>query len=184
MFITHDVFTTFGYSFGDLDSLTADHLYWFTIPIMIAIAAGIGQFFYAYRVFLLSKSQILSIFIICTSLPNFVASIFTGIYSFQAGIITELTSRKLHIAAGISCGASALCDVIIAICMTYYLMRSTTNFRRTRILVTKIIRLTIEARSVTAVVALLGAVLFIMFPDQTFYVTPTVIMPKLYANAV
>ncbi|KAK0223770.1 hypothetical protein IW262DRAFT_1458814 [Armillaria fumosa] len=163
-FITHDVFATFGYGFGDLDSLTADRLYWFTIPIMIAIAAGIGQIFYAYRIFVLSKSRILSIFIICISLPNFVASIFTGIYSFQAGIITELTSRKLHIAAG--------------------LMHSTTNFRRTRILVTKIIRLTIETGSVTAVVALLSAVLFIVFPGQTFYMTPTLIMPKLYANAV
>ncbi|KAK0194323.1 hypothetical protein F5146DRAFT_430732 [Armillaria mellea] len=184
MFITHDVFATFGYGFGDLDSLTANHLYWFTVPIMIAISAGIGQIFYAYRIFVLSKSRILSIFIICISLPNFVASIFTGIYSFQAGSITRLTSRKLHVAAGISCGASALCDILIAICMTYYLMRSTTNFRRTRILITKIIRLTIETGSMTAVVALLSVVLFIVFPNQAFYMTPTLIMPKLYANAV
>ncbi|PBK82333.1 hypothetical protein ARMGADRAFT_1090390 [Armillaria gallica] len=184
MFITHDVFATFGYGFGDMDALTAKHLYWFTVPIMSAIAAGIGQVFYAYRIFILSKSRIVSIFIICISLANFVASMFTGVYSFQAGIITRLTSRKLHITVGISCGSAALCDILIAICMTYYLMRSTINFRRTRILITKIIRLTIETGSVTAVVALLSVVLFIVFPDQTFYMTPTFIMPKLHANAV
>ncbi|KAK0451652.1 hypothetical protein EV421DRAFT_1731468 [Armillaria borealis] len=164
MFITHDVFATFGYGFGDMDALTAKHLYWFTVPIMSAIAAGIGQVFYAYRIFILSKSRIISIFIVCISLTNYVASMFTGVYSFQAGIITRLTSRKLHIAVG--------------------LMRSTTDFRRTRILITKIIRLTIETGSVTAVVALLSVVLFIVFPNQTFYMTPTLIMPKLYANAV
>ncbi|PBK66282.1 hypothetical protein ARMSODRAFT_960226 [Armillaria solidipes] len=182
--IAHDVFATFGYGFGDMDALTAKHLYWFTVPIMGTVAAGIGQVFYAYRIFILSKSRIISIFIVCISLTNYVASMFTGVYSFQAGIITRLTSRKLHIAVGISCGASALCDILIAICMTYYLMRSTTDFRRTRILITKIIRLTIETGSVTAVVALLSVVLFIVFPNQTFYMTPTLIMPKLYANAV
>ncbi len=39
MFITHDVFATFGYGFGDMDALTAKHLYWFTVPIMSAIGA-------------------------------------------------------------------------------------------------------------------------------------------------
>ncbi|KAK0184829.1 hypothetical protein F5146DRAFT_223107 [Armillaria mellea] len=90
MFITHDVFGAFGYGFGDLDALTANHF----LFLISTLAAGIGQIFYAYRIFILSKSQILSIFIICILLPNFVASIFTGIYSFQAGSITRLTSRS------------------------------------------------------------------------------------------
>ncbi|KAK0451649.1 hypothetical protein EV421DRAFT_1772125 [Armillaria borealis] len=63
-------------------------------------------------------------------------------------------------------------------------MHRTTNFRRTRILVTKIICLTIETGSVTAVVALLTFVLFIAFPHQTFHTAPALLMPKLYANAV
>ncbi|SJL10283.1 uncharacterized protein ARMOST_13667 [Armillaria ostoyae] len=51
-------------------------------------------------------------------------------------------------------------------------------------LVTKIIRLTIETGSVTAVVALLSFVLFIVFPHRYFYATPVLLMPKLYANTV
>ncbi len=82
------------------------------------------------------------------------------------------------------CGASALCDIIIAICMTYYVrsfypsfifidvdtisqlmrQRSTTNFRRTRILVTKIIRLTIETGSATGIYFASSAVVRIMTP--------------------
>ncbi|KAK0226627.1 hypothetical protein IW262DRAFT_780086 [Armillaria fumosa] len=68
--------------------------------------------------------------------------------------------------------------------MTYYLMRNNTGFRRTQMLVTKLIRLTVETGSVTAVVALLSFVLLFVFPHQTFYGTPTVIVAKLYANNV
>ncbi len=33
------VFATFGYGFGDMDALTAKHLYWLTVPIMSAVGA-------------------------------------------------------------------------------------------------------------------------------------------------
>ncbi len=39
MLISHDAFATFGYDFGDMDTLTAKHLSWFTIPIMSAVGA-------------------------------------------------------------------------------------------------------------------------------------------------
>ncbi|PBK88504.1 hypothetical protein ARMGADRAFT_1084457 [Armillaria gallica] len=151
---------------------------------MSAVTACIGQVFYAYRIFILSKSRIVPIFVICVSLTSSVAAIITGVYSFQAGNITKFNNKKMSIAIGIWCGGSALCDIVIAICMTYYLMRSNTGFRQTRIIVTKSIRLTIETGSATAVVALLGLVLFFVFPGETFYTTPALIMPKLYANTV
>ncbi|KAK0434155.1 uncharacterized protein EV420DRAFT_1754600 [Desarmillaria tabescens] len=184
MLVTHDAFAMFGYGFGDIEALTDMHFDWLTVPIMSAAVACVGQVFYAYRIFVLSKSQIVPIFVTCVSLTSSVAAIITGVYSFEAGNVTKLNNRKTSIAVGIWCGASALCDIVIAICMTYYLMRSDTGFRRTRMLVTKLIRLTIETGTVTAVVALLNLILFFAFPHQTFYGTPALIMPKLYANTV
>ncbi len=82
------------------------------------------------------------------------------------------------------------------------LMRSTTNFRCTRMLVTKLIRLIIETGSVTgiyfapsavvrlltpltlAVVSLLTFILVIVLPYQIYYITPGLLVPKLYANSV
>ncbi|KAK0459347.1 uncharacterized protein EV420DRAFT_1642314 [Desarmillaria tabescens] len=116
---------------------------------MSGAAACVCQVFYAYRIFILSKSQIVPIFVTCVSLTSSVGALITGVYSFQAGSIINLSSMKVSIAIGIWCGASALCDIVIAICMTYYLMRSNTNFRRTRVLVTKLIRLIIETGTVT-----------------------------------
>ncbi|PBK58811.1 hypothetical protein ARMSODRAFT_856043, partial [Armillaria solidipes] len=184
MLVTHDAFVEFGYGFGDIEALTDMHFDWLTVPIMSAAAACVGQVFYAYRIFILSRSRIVPIFVICVSLTSSVAAIITGVYSFQAGNITKLNNRKTSIAVGIWCGASALCDIVIAICMTHYLTRHNTSFRQTRMLVTKLIRLTIETGSVTAVVALLNLILFFAFPHQTFYGTPALIMPKLYANTV
>ncbi len=74
------------------------------------------------------------------------------------------------------CGGAALCDIVIAICMTYYvssislsvisidvdtilqLTRSTAHFRRTQMLVTKVVRLTIETGSVTGIYSAPSAV--------------------------
>ncbi|KAK0226566.1 hypothetical protein IW262DRAFT_1294738 [Armillaria fumosa] len=96
----------------------------------------------------------------------------------------ELYNQKTNIAVGIWCGGYALCDVIIAICMTHYLMRSNTGFHQTQILVTKLVRLVIETGTVTAAVALLNLILFFAMPGQSFYTTPALLMPKLYANAI
>ncbi|PBK67136.1 hypothetical protein ARMSODRAFT_959283 [Armillaria solidipes] len=186
MLVAHDTFAIFGYGFGDLDVMDKINFYWLVGPIMSGVASCIGQVFYAYRIYILSKSRIISIFIICVALANSVMAMMIGIEYFKVGNITKLNSgnRRTYITVGISCGVGALCDILIAICMTYYLMRSTTNFRRTRVLVTKIIRLTIETGSVTAVVALLYFVLFVLFPHRAFFATPGLLTTKLYANTI
>ncbi|KAK0454310.1 hypothetical protein EV421DRAFT_409902 [Armillaria borealis] len=182
--VSHDAFAMFGYGFGDLDALTDIHFNWLIVPIMSAVIACVGHVFYAYRIFILSKSRIVPAFVICVSLTSSVAAIITGVYCFQAGNITKLNNRKVSIAVGIWCAGSALCDIVIAVCMTYYLMRSKTGFRRTQIMVTKLIRLTVESGLVTAVGTLLNLILFFAFRDQVFYSTVALIMPKLYANSV
>ncbi|PBK87028.1 hypothetical protein ARMGADRAFT_1168900 [Armillaria gallica] len=184
MFVTHDALAMFGYGFGDLEVLTRMDFNWLVVPVMGGVVACVGQVFYAYLIFILSRSRIVPAFVTCVSSTSSVAAILTGVYAFEAGDITKLNNRKTSIAIGIWCGGSALCDVIIAICMTYYLTHRSTSLHHTRILVTKLIRLTIETGSVTAVVALLSLILFIVFPHQTFYGTPIFLMPKLYANTV
>ncbi|KAK0486408.1 hypothetical protein IW261DRAFT_1559810 [Armillaria novae-zelandiae] len=182
--VTHDAFTVFGYGFGDFEALTEMHSNWLILPITIAIATVVAQVFYAYRIFILSRSRIVSAFIICVSLTCTAASAFTSIKCVQAGDVTKLNDWETSISIGISVGGSALCDVIIAVCMTYYLMRSSTSLRSTQVLVTKLIRLTIETGSVTAIVALLTLILFFACPHQTFYVTPALVTSKLYANTI
>ncbi|KAK0468803.1 hypothetical protein IW261DRAFT_1345811, partial [Armillaria novae-zelandiae] len=181
---THDTFARFGYGFGDIEALTRMDFNWIAVPIMSAVIAFVRQVFYAYHIFILSKSRIIPLFVICVSLTSSVAAIITGAYCFPEENVTEINNRKMNIAVGIWCRASALCDIIIAVCMTYYLMHKNTGFRRTRILVSNLISLIIETGTMTAVVVLLNFILFLVFPHQTFYGATSIITPKLYANAV
>ncbi|KAK0196001.1 hypothetical protein F5146DRAFT_923628, partial [Armillaria mellea] len=182
--VAHDAFAVFGYGFGDLEALEGMHFNWLSVPIMVAIIAFLGQSFYAYQIFILSKSRIIPALVICMSLTSSVAAIIAGVCYFQAGNLTKIDSQKISISMEISCRGYALCDIVIAICMTYYLMRSNTGFHCTEILVTKLIRLTIETGSLTAVIALAALVLFVAFPDHGFYRALTLTISKLYANTM
>ncbi|KAK0226626.1 hypothetical protein IW262DRAFT_1363258, partial [Armillaria fumosa] len=83
MIFTYDAFATFGYGFGDIEALTGMYFNWFTVPIMSAVSAFIGQAFYAYRIFILSKSLIVPIFVICVCFhplsPDSLAHLFSGV---------------------------------------------------------------------------------------------------------
>ncbi|KAE9390526.1 hypothetical protein BT96DRAFT_1024511 [Gymnopus androsaceus JB14] len=182
--VSHDAFAIFGYGFGNLESLTDMHLDWLTVPVMSGVVAFIGQAFYAYRILALSKSPFVPGFIVLISLTSSIAALMTGVYSFQAGNVIALELiPKTRIVVGIWCGGAALGDIIIAICMTYYLSQKDSGFADTHALVTKFIRLTIETGK-QAAVALLNLVLFFACPGTGYYGALALCMPKLYANAV
>ncbi|KAJ7364490.1 hypothetical protein DFH08DRAFT_646136, partial [Mycena albidolilacea] len=82
------------------------------------------------------------------------------------------------------CGASALSDIMIAVCMTYLLSKMDTTYRQTRVLISKILRLTIETGSLTALVAVIIIGLFFGFPGSTYYACPSSVMPGLYSNCI
>ncbi|KAK0449461.1 hypothetical protein EV421DRAFT_1996530 [Armillaria borealis] len=172
MVVARDTFVTFGYSFGDVEALTRMNYSWLTVPIMSAVAAGVGHVFYAYRIFILSKSRILPIFVICVSLISSVAAVITGIYAFHAGNVIKLNNRKTSIAIGLM--------------RKHYQFPSHPNadhkdnssHYRNGIYDRRLTPLTL------AVVALLNVILFFVFPHQTFYMTPALLMPKLYTNTV
>ncbi|KAJ7734355.1 hypothetical protein DFH07DRAFT_967675 [Mycena maculata] len=182
--ITHDAFMIFGSGFSNLSSLTEVHFDWLAVPIMGGLVALIGQTFYSYRVYVVSKSLLIPCVIVIISLTSSVGALITGVWSLEAGNITRLVNHRISIVVGVWCGASALSDIIIAVCMTYYLTKRDTGFRQTHAAVSKLIRLIIETGSLTAVVALINLALFVAFPNRVYYTTPGGILPKLYANAI
>ncbi|KAK0451659.1 hypothetical protein EV421DRAFT_1898595 [Armillaria borealis] len=137
MIVAYDTFTVFGYGFGDIEVLTRMNHSWLTVPIMSAVAAGIGTGLLCipnlhtikvtnhpdirHLCSLLCSISVAAQFIyLQISLTSSVAAVITGVYAFQAGNVIKLNNRKTSIALGIWCGASALCDILIAICMTCY----------------------------------------------------------------
>ncbi|KAK0496889.1 hypothetical protein EDD18DRAFT_1073448, partial [Armillaria luteobubalina] len=62
--VTHDTFSVFGYGFKDMNALTAMNFNRLTVHIMNAVAACIGQGFYVFRIYIISKSRVVPIFVI------------------------------------------------------------------------------------------------------------------------
>ncbi|KAJ6581896.1 hypothetical protein B0H19DRAFT_928174, partial [Mycena capillaripes] len=183
IWLTHDAFAIFGYGFTDFSALTKVYFEWLLVPVMSGLVAFIGQSFYAYRVSVLSGSRIIPSIIVAIALTSSVAAFITGAYTLEAGDIRFLQTRKNKISL-IWCGGSALSDIIIAVCMTYYLTKRDTGFSQTNVLLSKLTRLIIETGTFTAVVALSNLTLYLAFPDRSYFTTPGGILPKLYANTI
>ncbi|KAJ6449762.1 hypothetical protein C8R45DRAFT_917127 [Mycena sanguinolenta] len=182
--ITHDAFTNFGTGFGNTTTLRGVHFDWLTVPIMSGIVACIGQTFYAYRVYVLSRSWGIPVLIVVVSLLSGVSGVMIGNLQRQVGVVPPPHTRTNSVISALWLGGAALSDFIIAVAVTYHLLKNDTGLRRTHMLVVKLIRLTIETGSLTAAVALTNLALFFAFPDRPYFFTVGALLPKLYANTM
>ncbi|KAJ7506873.1 hypothetical protein B0H11DRAFT_245622 [Mycena galericulata] len=179
-----DAFNILGYGFGNLTTLTQVNVVGFISPIITAIVSLIVQTFYAYRLYKFSDSRILPCILVASSLTVSICAFVTEQFGLEAGSLTTLDTARIATTGGIWLGGSALIDVTIAGTMTYYLAKKDTGFRKTHALVSKLIRLTIETGSSTALVAILVIVLFFVAPGKGYYITPITFMSALYANTM
>ncbi|KAF7344204.1 hypothetical protein MVEN_01710900 [Mycena venus] len=168
----------FGSHYGDISALTQVDFAWFTVPFTLALDSIIVQSFYAFRIFVLSKSRIIPAFIVVASMAVSVSGFINAGLIFKAGNLTMLNGPGISTTFGVALSGSALIDIIIA------LTKNATGFRRTHALVSKLIRLTIETGSLTALIALTTVILFFAFPRKVYYTTLANIMPMMYANTM
>lgn len=56
--------------------------------------------------------------------------------------------------------------------------------KKTHVMIVRLITLTIETGTATATVALISLILFFTLPTKIYYMTPTFLAAKLYANTV
>ncbi|KAJ6564421.1 hypothetical protein B0H19DRAFT_78251 [Mycena capillaripes] len=182
--LTHDGFAAFGYGFEDFAALTAVRFYWFTSPVVGGLVAFMGQSFYAYRVHVLSSgSWTIPVLIVTISLASSVSALISGVLLSKLTDITQVNlNRTISVTTGVSLSTSALCDIIIAVCMTYYLSKTDPQVKQTRVLVSKLVRLILETGSVTAVAALMVVTLWFAFPGSAYYTVFGLPMTTLYGN--
>ncbi|KDR72608.1 hypothetical protein GALMADRAFT_756283 [Galerina marginata CBS 339.88] len=187
LMVTHDTYEVFAAGYGDLLGLNNLHLLWLTLPTLGGVVGLLCHLTFAYRISLLSESKItggvISALALCASISAFT---FGGKLA-NAGVLSKTVVVKyIYLTCGIWNGSGALCDVFIAACMSYYLSKSHTGFRNTDLLITRIIRLTIETGVFTA--SILSAVLFVGFREKltisVYFVIPAIMITKLYAITI
>ncbi|KAF8970459.1 hypothetical protein BDZ97DRAFT_1791532 [Flammula alnicola] len=176
LLLSVDAFKMFAIGFGNSTSFAKLDLHsgWFSIPIMSGIIACFSQGFYTYRIFVVSQSRYIPGVILLLSLFQLGGAIAIGLQAKRAPLI----------AGGIWAGGSAACDIMIAACMTYYLRRRDTGFKKTRDILTKIIVLTIETGTVTATLAIIVMVLAILPDHLLYWVLFVMVLGKVYSNSM
>ncbi|THU79469.1 hypothetical protein K435DRAFT_768729 [Dendrothele bispora CBS 962.96] len=178
-----DAFSIFGTGFGDMQNLRKMHLAGLSVPIITGLTSCAVQNFYAYQLYIISNSKVLSLLIVSVSFIQCTGAMVQGVYAFKVNNLATLQS-KTFIECTIWLAGSALCDIIIAVSMTYYLVKSDRGLRRTHAVIRKLIRLTIETGSATATVATVDCILFLTIQQYPYHTVPARCLGKLYSNTL
>ncbi|KAJ7500069.1 hypothetical protein FB451DRAFT_1119217 [Mycena latifolia] len=172
--MSYFAYTIFGSGYGNLEVFDKSALEWFPVCILGSLIAGIVQLFYAYRlhVFSGSKSRL--------ALLQISSGIAQGVISKLTIDRSNLTERPICVTIWLL--SSALCDIVIAGSMSYYLRRSQLISPRLKDAITRMVRYTVETGAITAVVAVVQVVVQLAFPKNNFFETPSWTLGKLYSN--
>ncbi|KIM49808.1 hypothetical protein M413DRAFT_21946 [Hebeloma cylindrosporum] len=175
-------FRTFVTSFGDVQVFDRIETVWLSVPILTAIDTFFVQGFYAHRISILARSKKVAAAIIALSFIQLGGGIAVGVYAEEKKIYTLLDTPQMLVLEGTSTGiwnvGSVLCDIIIA------LSRHDTTIKQTKIILKKVIRLTIETGSLTAVIGIVCFSLAILPGNPYYYQVPMGIIGKVYANSM
>ncbi|KAF5319251.1 hypothetical protein D9619_008327 [Psilocybe cf. subviscida] len=181
--LTHDMFKWLASGWGDLSQLVLVNWAWLDTPIMCGVVSCIVQLFYAYRVFILSRSKILWCLITVLSIAQLTSAIVAGVQLAIVDNLNELQAAT-HISTTLWLSGSALCDITITACISYYLSRNNTGMKETQMIINKLVRMTIETGALTATVATIDVALFLALPGRAYHIVPSVVIAKLYSNSL
>ncbi|KAI0066614.1 hypothetical protein BV25DRAFT_1409151 [Artomyces pyxidatus] len=158
-----------------------------TIPIMCGLVAGIVQIFYAWQIWVLTKTILMHGFaalIVVVALAQ----------SLTAVITPSLLRRDpdaqnyLHLFPGFEfwLAGSFVADILICSCMLWILYHAKTGtmWTHSESLISKLILNTIRTGTVTVVCAAIDLALFVALSDGNYHLAPAYILGKLYSNSL
>ncbi|KAF7289933.1 hypothetical protein MIND_01368300 [Mycena indigotica] len=179
-----DVYHWFAAGFGDIIEFSKPLISPAYTPIFGSIIAVIVQCFFCYRIYIIKRQA----WPLC---------IFIGLVSFMqaaggmgGGISAYLSANQVHdhnriIFVYLWLVGDVIADVLIAGTMTYLLLKAgQQQHKQTNDIVKRIVRLTIETNTASTVLAILSLVLFYGRPNTTYFIAPTMVLAKLYANTL
>ncbi|TFK80140.1 hypothetical protein K466DRAFT_605580 [Polyporus arcularius HHB13444] len=181
--VTQTYFDIYVYNYGSIASLTSYHSTWFSVPIMSAVVSFAVQCFFAWRIWVLSLSRLLTGIIIFFSFAQAALEV-------AGGIIIRLTDANAAHASlnrpivSTSLIVATVVDVLIAASMTYLLLRAKTGMKQSDAIIHKLARVGIETGAATAAVAFIYAVFFMTHQNDLLFECPALVLPKLYANTL
>lgn len=182
LLMTSDAFYWFVTNLGNPASLVEYQLSWFNVPIMTGAISMVVQLFFGWRVWTLGKIPLLCGVIMLGALIQGWAGIASGIQLRELKNFSELP--RLSPAVTVWHVTSAITDVLIASSMTILLLKAGSTYEATKQVVRRMIQLTIETGTLTAVVSITDVVFFVSFQHANFHMFCAINLGKLYTNSL
>jgi hypothetical protein len=180
---TYDAFHWFVYGWGNIPALYDVYSTFLNVPIFSSIIAAIVQIFFGWRIWKFSQSKSIFVLVVLLALLQLGGGIAVGCFLFQDASEVSRSSGLVR-AVGVRLGGSGFVDVVIAISMTYFLLRSKSQaIGHMNNVITRLIRLTIETGTLTAIAAIIDLVFFLKESNGLHQVSG-VILCKLYSNTL
>jgi len=172
--------------YGNLKHIASPYASAFDVPIIESIVSLVVEFFFAYRIWVLSvkKARWFCLLICLFSVLNAVAAFTIGIYAHVNNKFPSGKTLQSYVTTWMVGNAAA--DILIASAMIYYLVKrrgDTANFFSSHALV-KIVRLTVETNVLTTSVGIVSLLMVVVYPNEDWYACPTSVLGKLYSNTL
>jgi hypothetical protein len=179
-------FQEFAAGFGNILALEEIGLLWFAAPVLTAIVSFVVQIFYAYRIKVFTQSYIIPPLVALLALCQLGGGIAEGVLAQQISLFSSNVSvQEINIATSVWNGCSAACDLLIVTSMTYSLSKRKSAWKPTQRMMQRLTRLIIGTGTLTAAIAIINLILFVLPGDHpTYYQTTTSIIGKIYSNTM
>ncbi|KAJ3571476.1 hypothetical protein NP233_g3727 [Leucocoprinus birnbaumii] len=180
---THDAYRAFVLDFGDPVSLETVRTAWFSVPVATGMIGFIAQIFYAHRIWKISGSNILSGVIIMFAITQLGSALAEGVKAYQAQYFFVLRAKVLPVTV-VWLLSTVICDVLIAVVMTFFLLKFKRELHHTSFPISKLVSLSVETGVATAAVATATGILFVVRRSSLSFNIPAYTLGKLYSNSL
>ncbi|KAM5546212.1 hypothetical protein V8D89_000338 [Ganoderma adspersum] len=150
-----------------------------------ALIATLTQFFFAYRLYIVSrKNKVLVTVIIVLAILSLGPAAWTAAFFLGASSLFNLGLPKVRAIASLATGLPAICDILIAYGLCYYLHTSRSGFKKSDTVIDRLMLYTIECGALTAVCQTCIMVTFAALPGRIIFIPFQLVVGKLYCNAL
>ncbi|KAJ7215940.1 hypothetical protein GGX14DRAFT_442520 [Mycena pura] len=181
---SRDAYRGFGSGWGDFNALDEVGWAWLSVPVLGSTVACAGQLFFAWRIKIIGESPYIPAVIALMTVFQFGAGIWTGVNIMSAGRFSLLHGLKPPQAWLATMAAS---DIVIVIAMVVCLLkkkRTPGYSTRTKVTITRIIKVTVETGFICALFALVTLFLFVAYDGNNYHLGTCIWLSKLYSNSI
>ncbi|KAJ7663202.1 hypothetical protein DFH06DRAFT_1324679 [Mycena polygramma] len=177
---TFDNVVIFGSDWGNLQSLDTTRWGWFSVPVLGALVASVGQNFFAWRIYIIGRTLYIPL-----SIFQLGAGIWTGVDIVNAGKFSVLQMEQPKVLVA-WLAVTAASDLIIVAGTVFVIMKARqTEFKSPATLaISRIIKVSVETGLVCALFAVADLAIYVTYDANNYHMGICIFLSKVYSNSM